>query len=100
LPITPALDASVQVGLFLCCLICQLSADCFFLLNIFFGEGVCKVFWLEDLADLDLGFACVGVGEALDPAMSKNSIRLGPGRRPAWLISYFVAHQRIIGEID
>ena len=53
--------------LFLCCLICQLSADCFFLLNIFFGEGVCKVFWLEDLADLDLGFACVGVREALDP---------------------------------
>jgi hypothetical protein len=22
------------------------------------------------------------------------------GRRPAWLISYFVAHQRIIAEID
>jgi hypothetical protein len=67
LPITPALDASVQVALFLCCLICQLSADCSFLLNIFVGEGVCKVFWLEDLADLDLGFACVGVGGALDP---------------------------------
>ena len=57
----------MQVGLFLYCLICQLSADCFFLLNIFFGEGVCKVFWLEDLADLDLGFVRVGFGEALDP---------------------------------
>jgi hypothetical protein len=42
-----------------------LSADCFFLLNIFFGEGVCKVFWLEDLAELDLGFACGGLGKRL-----------------------------------
>jgi len=55
------------VELFLCYLICQLSAEFFFLLNIFFGEGGCKVFWLEDLADLDLGFACVGVGATLDP---------------------------------
>jgi len=57
----------MQVRLFLCCLICQLSADLFFLLNSFFGEGGCKVFWLEDLADLDFGFACVAVGAALDP---------------------------------
>ena len=67
LPITPALDASVQVGLFLYWLICQLSTDFLFQLNILFGEGACKVFWLEDLADLDFRFACVAVGGALDP---------------------------------
>ena len=54
-------------GLFLCCLICQLSADFLFQLNTFFGEERCKVFWLEDLADLDFGFACVAVRVALDP---------------------------------
>jgi len=33
--------------------------------------------------------------------MSKNSIVLDPwGRRPARLISCFVAHQRVIAEID
>ena len=53
--------------LFLCCLICQLSADLFFLLNLFFGEVGCKVFWLEDLADLDLAFAWGAIGAALDP---------------------------------
>jgi hypothetical protein len=49
------------VGLFLCYRIRQWSAEFFFLLNIFCGEGGCKVFWLEDLADLDLEFACVAV---------------------------------------
>ena len=48
------------MGLFLGYLICQLSAEVFFLLNIFFGEGGCKVFGLEDLADLNAGVACVG----------------------------------------
>ena len=57
----------MQVGLFLGYLICQLSAEVFFLLNIFFGEGGCEVFGLEGLADLYVGFACVGVGTALDP---------------------------------
>jgi hypothetical protein len=48
--------------------ICQLSAEVFFLLNIFFGEGGCEVFGLEDLADLHVAVACgVGVGTALDP---------------------------------
>ena len=44
-----------------------MSAEVFFLLNIFFGEGGCKVFGLEDLADLYVGVACVGVGTPLDP---------------------------------
>jgi hypothetical protein len=56
------------VGLFLGYLICHLSAEVFFLLNIFFGEGGCEVFGLEDLADLYVAVACgVGVGTALDP---------------------------------
>ena len=59
------LDVPVQVWLFLCCLICQLSADLFFLLNIFFGEAGSKVFRLEDLADLDFAFVFVAVGVAL-----------------------------------
>jgi hypothetical protein len=39
----------------------------FLLLNIFCGEGGCEVFGPEDLADLYVGVACVGVGTALDP---------------------------------
>ena len=38
-------------------LICQLSAEDFFLLNIFFGEGGCEVFGFEDLADLYVAVA-------------------------------------------
>ena len=58
----------MQVGLSLCCLSCQLSAEVFFLLNTFFGKGICEVFWLEDLADLDFAFAGgAAVGDALDP---------------------------------
>ena|SRR5215469_10504564 len=60
-------DTSVQLGLFLGHLICQLSAEVFFLLNIFFGKGGREVFGLEDLADLYLAFARVRVGTALDP---------------------------------
>jgi hypothetical protein len=45
-----------------------LSAEVFFLLNAFFGEAICEVFWLEDLADLDFAFAGgAAVGDALDP---------------------------------
>ena len=57
----------MQVGLFLGYLICQLSAEVFFLLNIFFGEGGCEVFGLEDLADFYVAFAFVGVRASLDP---------------------------------
>src|SRR5215467_7232734 len=61
------LDTSVQVGLFLSCVGCHSSAEVFFLLNFFVVEGRCEVFWLQDLADLYVGFAFVGVGASLDP---------------------------------
>jgi hypothetical protein len=44
-----------------------LSAEVFFLLNFLVVEGRCEVFGLQDLADLYVGVAFVGVGAALDP---------------------------------
>src|SRR5215469_12134522 len=61
------LDTSVQVGLFLSCVGCHSSAEVFFLLNFFVVEGGCEVLGLQDLADLYVGFAFVGVGASLDP---------------------------------
>ena len=48
-------------------LICQLSADFYFVLDLLFGQDGCEVFHLEDLADFDLGVAGAAVGAALDP---------------------------------
>src|SRR5215831_3042672 len=62
-----SLDTSVQVGLFLGCVSCHSSAEVFFLLNFFVAEGRCKLFDLEDLADLDVALAIGGVGASLDP---------------------------------
>src|SRR5580704_14181106 len=62
-----SLDTFVQVGLFLRCSSCHLSAEVFFLLNFFVVEGRCEVFGLHDLADLYVGVAFVGVGASLDP---------------------------------
>src|ERR1700741_1381549 len=62
-----SLDTSVQVGLSLGCSSCHLSAEVFFLLNLFVVEGRCEVFGLEDLADLYVGLAFVEHGAALDP---------------------------------
>ena len=55
------------MGLFLGCSSCHLSAEVFFLLNFFVVEGRCEVFGLQDLADLYVGVAFVGVGASLDP---------------------------------
>ena len=55
------------MGLFLGCSSCHLSAEVFFLLNFLVVEGRCEVFGLQDLADLYVGVAFVGVGAALDP---------------------------------
>src|SRR5215831_8018381 len=62
-----SLDTSVQVGLFLGCVSCHSSAEVFFLLNFFVVEGGCEVFGLQNLADLYVGFAFVGVRASLDP---------------------------------
>ena len=55
------------MGLFLGCVSCHSSAEVFFLLNFLVVEGGCEVFGLEDLANLYVGFAFVGVGASLDP---------------------------------
>src|SRR5215472_12944980 len=60
----PHLD---QMGLFLGCVSCHSSAEVFFLLNFLVVEGSCKVFGLEDLADLYVRIANVENGTALDP---------------------------------
>src|SRR5215831_17719831 len=65
-----SLDTSLQVGLFLGCSGCHLSAEVFFLLNFFVVEGRCEVFGLQDLADRYVGVAFVGVGASLDPLVS------------------------------
>src|SRR5262245_25687399 len=52
-------------GLLLGCVSCHSSAEVFFLLNFFVVEGGCEVFGLQNLADLYVGFAVVGVGASL-----------------------------------
>ena len=61
------LNPWMQVRLFFCGLIWQLSPFRYFVLDLLFGQDGREVFHLKDLTDLDLVVAGAAVGATIDP---------------------------------